>query len=158
MVASDPNYMRDYMRARRKARREKFIQLLGGKCVMCGSKENLEFDHLKPKKKEFDISNAKDAPEKIILKEVNKCQLLCRPCHMKKTRDKWEFGSKPAKHGSLWRYKRYKCRCKKCKKAMSDYLKKKRSLLKVVRTASMIEYSLKLANAINVIDEVEDIL
>lgn len=147
MAASDPNYMKEYMKKRRLERRQKLIDLLGGKCIRCGATENLEFDHIKPKKKEFDIANAKDSPEKVLMKEVKKCQLLCRPCHMSKTRENWEFGGKPARHGTLWMYKKYKCRCKKCRKAMSQYLKKKRSLLTVVRVASMLEKALIAAGA-----------
>ncbi len=150
MTALDPSYMKNYMKIRRLTRRKKLLELLGGKCEKCGNNDHsiLEFDHINPKTKQFDIANAKDFPEKKLIKEVKKCRILCRPCHQIKTRENWEFGGKPARHGTLWMYKKYKCRCKKCKKAISNYLKKKRSLLKLTRVANMIETFLKQANII----------
>ena len=112
------------MKARRSKRRQKMIDLLGGKCSNCGSKNQLEFDHKNPKKKSFDYNDIQDGPEDLILKEVNKCNLLCKPCHFKKTMEKQEFvnkDKKPSDHGSVWHYKRHKCRCDKCRKAISDY-------------------------------------
>lgn len=120
------DYMRDYMRARRKARRAKFIEMLGGKCSSCGSKEDLQFDHVSPKKKEFDLNSIKDGNEGTIEKELKKCVLLCPSCHLAKTKANKEHvnkDKKPARHGTLWMYKKYKCRCIKCRKAMSLYLK-----------------------------------
>lgn len=140
MPFKDPNYMKEYMRNRRKSRRDKLISLLGGKCVDCGATENLEFDHLDPKLKNFEIADAKDGPENILVEEAKKCQLLCRPCHQKKTRDKWEFGSEPARHGTIWMYKK-KCRCDDCKKAISDYMKKRR-LMKMMNVAAMFDFVL----------------
>lgn len=123
-------YMREYMRNRRKERRKKFIALLGGKCISCGKKENLQFDHVNPKFKKFDLNDIKDSKETKILKELKKCVLLCPECHLKKTKENKEHvnkNKKPARHGTIWMYKRYKCRCTKCKDAMSKYL----SLLKI---------------------------
>ena len=113
---------KEYFRARREARRKKFKDLLGGRCIICGSKKNLQFDHKDPKKKEFRISLMIDSPEQRLLNELKKCQLLCAKCHHKKTLDKQEFGIESS-HGSIWRYKKYKCRCAKCRKAMSEYNK-----------------------------------
>jgi len=116
---------RDYFNTRRKARRQKYIDLLGGKCVMCGSTKNLHFDHINPKTKNFRISIKIDAPEDLIMQELDKCQLLCAKCHRQKSHENNEFGEK-SKHGTLWRYKKYKCRCDKCRAAMSAYNRKKR--------------------------------
>jgi 5-methylcytosine-specific restriction endonuclease McrA len=41
-------YMRTYIKARRKVRRARLIELLGGQCVRCGSTDELEFDHIDP--------------------------------------------------------------------------------------------------------------
>ena len=112
---------REYFNNRRQERRKKLMMLLGGQCEHCGSRENLHFDHKDPKKKEFAISKMLDAPESVLTDEVNKCQLLCSDCHREKTREKWEFGSPESKHGTIWRYKKYKCRCNRCRQAMSDY-------------------------------------
>lgn len=121
------DYMRDYMKQRREKRRQKFIDLLGGKCEDCGSKHNLQFDHIDASKKSFDLNDIKDGSEKKITKELKKCQLLCAKCHFKKTIKNKEHVNKtksPANHGTIWMYKKYKCRCDDCKWAMSKYLKK----------------------------------
>ena len=61
--------------------------ILGGKCVVCGATENLEFDHIDPKTKLFNITvyvtggKSKD----VFMEELNKCQLLCVECHKNKT-------------------------------------------------------------------------
>lgn len=122
--------MADYMKKRRLERRKKFINLLGGVCSNCGNTNisQLQFDHVEPKKKEFDLNKIKDSNENTILKELKKCILLCVKCHFEKTKNNKEFvnrDKKPARHGTIWMYKKFKCRCKKCKKAMSDYIKNK---------------------------------
>jgi len=110
----------EYFRKRRKERRKKFLQLLGGKCENCGTTKNLQFDHLDPKTKSRSIGKIWHADENEIEDEVLKCQLLCEPCHRAKTLEKAEYG-KESDHGTIWRYKKHKCRCDECRKAMSDY-------------------------------------
>tara|TARA_B100001113_G_C20646390_1_gene421485 strand:- start:36 stop:539 length:504 start_codon:yes stop_codon:yes gene_type:complete len=68
---------------RRKRRLQEMKDKLGNKCVKCGSTENLEFDHIDPKTKCFNV-NPQDSWEKT-LPELYKCQLLCKPCHTEKT-------------------------------------------------------------------------
>lgn len=111
-------------------RRKKFLELLGGKCVNCGSKDNLEFDHLDPDEKEFKISKILDWNEANVEKEVKKCQLLCKPCHHIKTKENKEYGAE-AEHGTLWRYRKYSCRCKKCIKANEKYNLYRRTVDKI---------------------------
>lgn len=121
--------MREYMRNRRKARRAKFIDLLGGKCIQCGSKDNLQFDHVNPKKKEFDLNQIKDGNEAVIAKELKKCVLLCSNCHLEKTKSNKEHVNKdkqPARHSTIHMYKNYGCRCGGCRKAMRVYNLNKR--------------------------------
>lgn len=120
----------DYMRDRRRKRRIKYLEMLGGKCANCGETDPslLEFDHKNPRKKQHDFNEIKDGPENTILKEVKKCGLLCIKCHLEKTKKKREHinrDKKPARHGTLWMYKKYKCRCDKCKKSISEYMKSK---------------------------------
>lgn len=76
---------------RRKARRAKFWQLLGGKCAECGSTQDLEFDHLDPTQKEITISKNIDRNDVSLLEEVQKCQLLCKKCHHAKTLRRQEY-------------------------------------------------------------------
>lgn len=79
-------YMREYNRARWERRRRCLIEMLGGCCVHCGTTESLEFDHIDPATKSFDISRRPLSPWKSLVREAQKCQLLCRPCHIERSR------------------------------------------------------------------------
>lgn len=118
------SYMNEYMKARYKKRREEVIIKLGGECKNCHSVDNLELDHIDPKSKFNTIARLSSASEVIFQAEVAKCQLLCRPCHMKKTMV--DLGQLDARenHGTLSSYKY--CKCNLCKKAQSDYIKEYR--------------------------------
>lgn len=65
--------------------------MMGGMCWKCKSTENLEFDHIDPSTKCFEISDACASSysytEDQIIEELRKCQLLCHKCHVKKTTD-----------------------------------------------------------------------
>lgn len=65
---------------------------LGGKCVRCGSIENLEFDHIIKETKSFTIGSSLTSfsIEDLIL-EADKCQLLCRPCHIEKSHEEGDW-------------------------------------------------------------------
>lgn len=80
---------------------------LGGCCAVCKSVDSLEFDHVDPETKEFDISTgAWRATEVAFWREVEKCQLLCRDHHTLKTRNDAVLGAKrgrPAKTTSAMR-------------------------------------------------------
>lgn len=129
----------EYHRNRKRERRQRYVDLLGGECERCGSKTDLHFDHKNPAKKEFHISRMINAPEDVVLKEVKKCRLLCNDCHREKTRENWEFGSDESEHGTLWRYKKYKCRCDKCREAMSDYYHSRTaSVTSLEKTAALV--------------------
>lgn len=72
--------------------RRKFIDKikLSKGCLHCGYKDHavaLDFDHLDPSDKNFNISQyfATASIEKLI-KEINKCQILCANCHRVKTK------------------------------------------------------------------------
>lgn len=80
---------REYDRHWTTERRERAIKILGGRCVKCGSTEQLEFDHVDrttkdPKLKGGGITWTR-AWEWIVT-ELVKCQLLCRKCHEDKSR------------------------------------------------------------------------
>lgn len=100
------------------------IDLLGGHCQECNETDNLEIDHINQEDKSFDPGKFFNLSLEKIKKEISKCQLLCKDCHLKKTlRDR---GQKPAKgtHGTLSSY-RY-CHCELCKKAMRDWTREYR--------------------------------
>lgn len=126
---------------RREERRAKLVQLLGGKCVACGSKKDLHFDHKNKRTKTMDIAHSIDTKEDLLVKEVKKCQLLCKPCHIKKTRDSWDYAKPPSQHGTLHHYRNHGCRCDKCREAVSKYYHSK----KISRVAALYEELLKKA-------------
>ena len=73
--------------------KKELLELLGNKCCLCGSCENLEFDHIDKSTKLFAISDGIASKSKQeIYKEANKCQLLCHSCHVKKTKNNIENG------------------------------------------------------------------
>ena len=67
----------------------RLVDELGGKCIDCGFKAHLaalEFDHVDPSTKKFEIGRRicqKDYLE--LLDEVKKCVLRCANCHRIKT-------------------------------------------------------------------------
>jgi hypothetical protein len=48
---------RVYHRSYYYKRRQKLYDFLGGKCVVCGATEDLEFDHIDPAQKSFDLKD-----------------------------------------------------------------------------------------------------
>ena len=108
-------YSLSYYHEKRKEARIK----LGGKCVECGSKDKLEFDHIDPETKLFDI-NTNVSVERF-WKEVAKCQLLCKGCHYKKTLKERGFAPTRGRHGTPSTYKH--CRCDVCKAGKAKYTK-----------------------------------
>ena len=60
------------------------VLYMGGKCQKCGySKcyDALEFHHLDPKKKDFQLSALKNYSLNALKKELDKCIMLCANCH-----------------------------------------------------------------------------
>src|SRR5687768_15791278 len=90
----------------------KLIVQLGGKCVVCGTTENLEFDHIDPRTKTHPITRIMHQ-QKLYEKEILLCQLLCNSCHKKKSAQELsEKLTKPIVHGTLSGHK--KCGPVKC--------------------------------------------
>lgn len=116
-------YMNKYMTERYKRRRLEAIFLLGGVCKRCGAPDNgfHQFDHWDPKNKVATIASMWSASEERFITELSKCQLLCRECHVIKTRfDNGQLNAREV-HGTLSSY-RY-CRCYFCITAKSQYMK-----------------------------------
>jgi len=119
--AAHNEYHRKYKKRRYHARKRKYRELLGGKCKGCGSKERLEFDHREHGTREHVITMMLTClPEKLVLKELAKCQLLCHKCHRLKSIE--EMGHKVAAgtHGTI-SSRRY-CDCDLCKEAARRYM------------------------------------
>jgi hypothetical protein len=75
-----------YQGKRRKQRKLILVAEKGGKCSICGYKDNLaclDFHHLDPRQKSFDITAREiyAKPMEILRAESAKCQLLCCRCH-----------------------------------------------------------------------------
>jgi hypothetical protein len=114
-------YMRTYMLARYHRRRNAAIESLGGKCVSCGSTENLELDHIDPTSKRLEFGKLNGISQSRFEEELKKAQLLCEDCHSKKS--VLDHGHKPASHGSIVMYKYHNCRCDPCRLAHNEYHK-----------------------------------
>jgi hypothetical protein len=108
-------YMRGYIKARRQYRRAQLIEMLGGRCVRCGSTDELEFDHIDPATKAFAVGSDMSRAWERLVEEALKCQLLCRPCHVTKGRE-----DRPEPRHSYYRYWYYGCRCPICTEANAE--------------------------------------
>lgn len=75
--------------------------LLNNPCVICSEKDILvlEFDHIDPSTKSFDIGNRSNRTLKTVKEEISKCRVLCSNCHKRHTAKtqnhyKWLFTKK----------------------------------------------------------------
>jgi predicted nucleic acid-binding Zn ribbon protein len=60
------------------------VEYKGGKCICCGyskCKEALDFHHLDPSHKDFNISHSLNISWHTIKNELEKCVLVCANCH-----------------------------------------------------------------------------
>ena len=79
-------YVNKQARIRKAEKKAYLIEMLGGKCVGCGTTENLQFDHIDRKQKLFTIGKRLEySLEDKLIPEAKKCQLLCKTCHQIKT-------------------------------------------------------------------------
>ena len=71
-------------------RREQVIEQLGGVCSHpnCNCTENLQFDHINPLEKSYNISERLSSWNiRRLQPEIKKCQLLCPEHHFQKTKE-----------------------------------------------------------------------
>lgn len=127
MPYANPEKQRQYQREWMAARRAEYLS--GKSCVKCGSTNDLQIDHLDPKKKithrVWSWSKEKrDA-------ELAKCQVLCKPHHREKTEEQYELtsGRERVPHGTYHRYSRG-CRCPECSAAVAPYWRERRANVK----------------------------
>lgn len=74
--------MNEIMKAKYFKRRNAAIDQLGGKCVDCGISYGLEFDHIDPSNKTYNIAQIFSShSEEKLQKEIKKCVLRCIACH-----------------------------------------------------------------------------
>lgn len=126
-----PAYTAAQMRVYRKDRyadmKKKMVAYLGGACTSCGSCDlrSLQIDHVDHKSKTFEVNvKAWCMSWKRLQPELDKCQLLCQKCHVRKTI--LERGRAVAKgsHGTVSSY-RY-CKCPLCRAANAAYCRDRR--------------------------------
>jgi hypothetical protein len=108
---------KEYLNERYERQRQTFFTWLGGAyCVRCGSTENLQIDHIDYRKKKMDVGRLWPLSElgKVFV-ELQKCQVLCDPCHRKKTAaENVDRERDPYKHGTWYAYQKIGCRCEQC--------------------------------------------
>ena len=107
------------------AKKIRGINLLGGKCEICGDENifHLSFHHI-DNNKEFQISDTKNIRWSIIEKEIKKCKLLCENCHAEKHYIEDNKGDKSRRTDKLiyLEYKGNKCEIcgyNKCEASLS---------------------------------------
>jgi 5-methylcytosine-specific restriction endonuclease McrA len=103
--------MREYKRLWAAARRADYMA--GKSCVVCGTTESLEVDHIDPAEKVSHRIWTWAIPRRDA--ELAKCQILCTEHHLEKT-----IAQRPIpEHGTVSRYtsKKHKCRCEPCRSA-----------------------------------------
>ena len=81
--------IRQLHRNYKKEAKIKCVEYLGGKCVKCGTTHNLQFDHIKREGKKYTIAEKITYSFGYLKEELDKCQLLCAPCHLDKTAKEW---------------------------------------------------------------------
>lgn len=115
MHVSSNSYMNEYMKRRYRQRRELAFKILGGKCVLCGSVDNLEIDHIERSYQIFNFSKTWNCAIKDFIEELAYCQLLCKPHHKEKS-DK----EQSVEHGEGLTGKR-NCYCDLCRPLKQKY-------------------------------------
>ena len=108
-------HMRVYMMERYHKRRAEAVQLLGGKCVVCGTTEGLEIDHVDRSLKTMNVARMAWVSKERFLKELENCQLLCKPHHIDKTREEQSVPHGGGKAGKK------NCPCDPCTVKRREY-------------------------------------
>lgn len=71
-------------RAHIRQNKQTLVNLLGGKCSRCGydkCSDAYDFHHIDPNVKEFQYNDIRAAHIDTLVKEIEKCVLLCKNCH-----------------------------------------------------------------------------
>lgn len=104
-----------YDQERYLSRKDELLKIVGSECVICGSMDSIEFDHIDPSTKEYALMSRWNRPLSEILGEAKKCQPLCHVCHKDKTAQE-----RSVEHGQGVTGKR-NCRCGPCRELKNAY-------------------------------------
>lgn len=115
-------YMAAYMIKRYHERRALAFELLGGACEDCGTAEGLEIDHVVAADKGCNFDRMTGYGMERFRKELMKCALRCRPCHIEKTIRCHDSGFEAVEHGGGVSGKR-NCPCTPCKAKKAEYMR-----------------------------------
>jgi hypothetical protein len=123
MPYKDRDKQNEYQRERLRKRRELFLS--DKVCRICGSKDNLELDHIdRTLKVSHSVWSWSQGRRDL---EIAKCQILCHNDHIDKT---WSLDFKRAECGTHSKYTTG-CRCLECKaahaKCRREYLARKKA-------------------------------
>lgn len=113
-------YMRDVNARRYAARRAAGVEALGGKCVGCSTENELEFDHVDPSEKEFNLGSIWKGTQARIDAELQKCVLRCHSCHVAKSVREGDVGT--VGHGEGQSGKK-NCSCELCAARKAEYMR-----------------------------------
>jgi len=82
--SNNPHLYKQKQKAKRERNRQIIYEHCGCECCKCGSRENLEFDHINPSlktSKQSFLSVGKGD----LLSQIDNIQVLCHNCHKKKS-------------------------------------------------------------------------
>ena len=113
----DNSYHRTYNLNRYRRLRAECLEKLGGKCAICGTTQNLEFDHIDPKTKSIELGKLLNVSQAIRDAELLKCQLLCKQHHLAKSREEAGVAHGEGKSGKR------NCPCTPCKIRKAEYMR-----------------------------------
>ena len=126
---SRKEYKRNYSRNRLQKSRQAFIESQGSKCNYCeATGVPFDIDHIDRNQKRYEISKIWTCKIDLVIAELDKCQLLCKPCHRAKTRQ--ELTNHEPTHGRATTYNKRGCRCDKCKAWNANRMKQHRAKAK----------------------------
>ncbi|MCV7381583.1 hypothetical protein BST11_25535 [Mycobacterium alsense] len=113
MPYKDPAVQREYQRQWVARRRAEYLS--DRCCAECGSRAELQVDHIDPRTK---ASHRIWSWSEVRLRaELDKCQVLCRTCHEAKSIEQQRITHHrvPYRHGTPSMYNRHGCRCGLCR-------------------------------------------
>ncbi len=85
-------------------RMDKLRKAFGNKCIKCGATDNLHFDHIDPVTKVAAVGElATSNGFKRCYEEALKCQLICKTCHVQKSKDNGDYIVTAKLHFITWK-------------------------------------------------------